>query len=103
MQPEESVTEWIEHLKEGDENAARNIWERYFASLVHLARQHLAGVRRAAADEEDVVLNAFARFCRAIDRGRFPQLNDRPIAAGGTVDAPRQPGGRCPATSTRTA
>jgi RNA polymerase sigma factor (sigma-70 family) len=77
MHPEESVTEWLEHLKEGDANAARNIWERYFASLVHLARGHLAGVRRVAADEEDVVLSAFAGFCRAIDQGRFPQLNDR--------------------------
>jgi RNA polymerase sigma factor (sigma-70 family) len=77
MQPEESVTEWIEHLKRGDANAARNLWERYFASMVHLARRHLAGVRPAAADEEDVVLNAFASFCRAMDRGRFPQLNDR--------------------------
>jgi len=77
MHPEESVTEWLEHLKEGDANAARNIWERYFTSLVHLARRRLAGVPRAAADEENVVLSALAGFCQAIDQGRFPQLNDR--------------------------
>jgi DNA-directed RNA polymerase specialized sigma24 family protein len=77
MRPDESVTEWIEHLKGGDGDAARHIWQRYHAGLVRLACQHLAGVRRAAADEEDVVLSAFHSFCQAVEAGRFPRLNDR--------------------------
>jgi len=64
-------------LKEGGEDAARNIWERYYATLVGLARRHLKGVRRAAADEEDVVLSAFNSFCQAVEQGKFPQLHDR--------------------------
>src|SRR5262249_17434507 len=41
------------------------------------ARRQLQGVRRAAADEEDVALSAFRSFCRAAEQGRFPQLQDR--------------------------
>lgn len=77
MQLDESVTEWIAHLKEGAEDAARNIWERYYGTLVRLARGHLKGVCRAAADEEDVVLSAFNNFCQAVEQGRFPRLHDR--------------------------
>jgi RNA polymerase sigma factor (sigma-70 family) len=77
MLPLESVTEWLVQIKEGDEAAARNIWERYYAALVRLARRHLKGVRRAVADEEDVVLSAFNSFCQAVEQGRFPRLHDR--------------------------
>jgi DNA-directed RNA polymerase specialized sigma24 family protein len=77
MQLDESVTEWIDQLRAGDPAAAQNLWERYFRRLVRLARERLGGVRRAAADEEDVALSAFASFCRAVELGRFPQLLDR--------------------------
>jgi DNA-directed RNA polymerase specialized sigma24 family protein len=43
---------------------------------VGLARQKLQGRPRRAADEEDVALSAFDSFCRAAERGRFPQLGD---------------------------
>lgn len=32
---------------------------------------------RRAADEEDIALSAFASFCRGVDAGRFPRLDDR--------------------------
>jgi DNA-directed RNA polymerase specialized sigma24 family protein len=41
------------------------------------ARHKLGGLRRAAADEEDVALSAFDNFCRAAEQGRFPDLADR--------------------------
>jgi RNA polymerase sigma factor (sigma-70 family) len=75
--PEGSVTHWLELLKTGDVAAAQRIWERYFPALVRLARQRLWGAPRAAADEEDVALSAFAGFCRNAEKGRFPKLNDR--------------------------
>jgi DNA-directed RNA polymerase specialized sigma24 family protein len=77
MPAEESVTQWIAQLQAGDQAAAQALWERYFGRLVRLARQRLHGVRRAAADEEDVALSAFDSFCRAVENHRFPQLNDR--------------------------
>src|SRR5437762_13899261 len=72
-----SVTLWISQLQAGDRVAAQALWERYFQRLVGLARQKLKGTRRAAADEEDVAVNAFDSFCRGAEEGRFPQLHDR--------------------------
>jgi RNA polymerase sigma factor (sigma-70 family) len=72
-----SVTLWISQLKAGDAAAAQPLWENYFRQLVARARARLAGTPRRAADEEDVAQQAFASFCRAAARGRFPRLNDR--------------------------
>jgi DNA-directed RNA polymerase specialized sigma24 family protein len=74
---EGSVTRWIGGLKAGDPEAARCLWERYFADLVRLARARLRDVPRAVADEEDAALNAFDSLCRGTGEGRFPQLDDR--------------------------
>lgn len=52
------------------------LWERYFHRLVALARSRLPAACRRAADEEDVALSAFASFCRGVDVGRFPRLDD---------------------------
>jgi DNA-directed RNA polymerase specialized sigma24 family protein len=77
MLPTENVSHWIGQLKEGDAAAAQKIWENYHQRLVALARGKLQGLRRGAADEEDVALSAFASFCRGAERARFPQLSDR--------------------------
>lgn len=72
-----SVSHWISALKEGDSAAAQPLWERYYRQLVALARKKLRATGRQAADEEDVVQNAFHSFFKAVDQGRFPQLDDR--------------------------
>jgi DNA-directed RNA polymerase specialized sigma24 family protein len=72
-----SVTTWVEQLRAGNRAAAQLLWERYFSRLVVLARGKLRGVRRRAADEEDVALSAFDSFYRGVEQGRFPQLDDR--------------------------
>jgi RNA polymerase sigma factor (sigma-70 family) len=72
-----SVTRFLSGLKAGEADAVRALWERYFADLVRLARAHLRGAPRAAADEEDAALSAFDSLCRGAGRGRFPQLDDR--------------------------
>ena len=36
-----------------------------------------AGTRCGAADEEDVALSVFDSFCRGLEEGRFPNLQDR--------------------------
>jgi DNA-directed RNA polymerase specialized sigma24 family protein len=79
MKPEGggSVTRWVGGLKAGDPEATRQIWERYFADLVRLARARLRDLPRAAADEEDAALSAFDSFCRGAEHGRFPRLDDR--------------------------
>jgi DNA-directed RNA polymerase specialized sigma24 family protein len=77
MDENPSVTTWIGRLEAGDEMAAQRLWERYFTKLVELAHGRLRGVPRQSADEEDVALSAFRRFCEAVSGKRVPQLKDR--------------------------
>jgi DNA-directed RNA polymerase specialized sigma24 family protein len=72
-----SVSAWIAQLKAGDAVAAERLWEGYYRRLVGLARRRLHGEPRAAADEEDVALSAFASFCRNAKCNKFPRLDDR--------------------------
>jgi DNA-directed RNA polymerase specialized sigma24 family protein len=72
-----SVTTWLERLRAGDQAAAERLWAHYFPRLVGLARKKLQGVPRRAIDEEDVALSAFDSFCRGVEQGRFPRLEDR--------------------------
>ncbi len=70
-----SVTIWVDALRAGDQEAARQLWQRYFQSLVRLARSKLQA--RAAADEEDVALSAFDTLCDGMAQGMFPDIADR--------------------------
>ena len=77
MSSSESVTEWLVKLKQGDSLAAEKLWQRYVGQLVRLAAQKLGQTARRVADEEDVVVVAFASFCRGAEAGRFCRLDDR--------------------------
>jgi DNA-directed RNA polymerase specialized sigma24 family protein len=74
---ENSVSVWLGPLKQGDPQAAQELWNRYYEKLVRLARRKLQGAPRRMADEEDVALSAFHSFCEGAARGKFPQLDDR--------------------------
>jgi DNA-directed RNA polymerase specialized sigma24 family protein len=76
-QNDESVSQWIDHLREGDEIAAARLWARYYRQLIGLACRKLGGAPRRVADEEDVVLSAFHSFCERAQEGLFPDLRDR--------------------------
>jgi DNA-directed RNA polymerase specialized sigma24 family protein len=75
--PDDSVTHWLGKLKAGDPGAAGPLWDRYFPKLVELASARLRGFPRRAADEEDIAVSAFDRFCREAAAGRLPKLDDR--------------------------
>jgi DNA-directed RNA polymerase specialized sigma24 family protein len=77
MNSEGSITRWLRGLHDGDDAAVQAIWQRYYGSLVELARKRLRQMRLAVADEEDVALSAFDSFCRSAEQGRFPELADR--------------------------
>jgi DNA-directed RNA polymerase specialized sigma24 family protein len=72
-----SVTGWIDQARQGDRQAAGQLWQRYFHRLVGLARTALKAAPRRVADEEDVALSAFDTFFRGAEGGRFPDLDDR--------------------------
>ncbi len=72
-----SVTNWIEDLKAGDNEAAQKIWDRYFGRLIFVAAQRMRRAERRVADEEDVAISAFAALCDGAAAGRFDRLQNR--------------------------
>ncbi len=72
-----SVTRWLDDLKEGSDDAANELWQRYFGKLVAVARKRLGGAPKRVSDEEDVALNVFHSLCDGVEKGRFDQLHDR--------------------------
>jgi RNA polymerase sigma factor (sigma-70 family) len=71
-----SVTTWLDGLKGRNEEAAQELWNRYFSQLVQLARRQLQTFHRDA-DEEDVALSALKSAMLGVQNNRFPELNDR--------------------------
>lgn len=77
MTSDESVSQWIQALKAGDETAVARLLERYFHLLVELARKKLGGAPRRVEDEEDVALSVFDTICHGAAGGKFPELATR--------------------------
>ena len=76
MSSAHSVTQWIHEVQEGDEEAARRIWERFFPRLIDEAKKRLPRQPLVVVDEEDVVVKAFHSFFRRAKDSKFPNLND---------------------------
>jgi DNA-directed RNA polymerase specialized sigma24 family protein len=74
---EDSVSIWIERLKVGDQQAAQQLWERYYRRLIGIARKKLGSLPRTVKDEDDVVQSAFKSFFLRAQEGQFPELRDR--------------------------
>ena len=77
MKNEPPATALISKLRSGDEEAARQLWDRFFAQLITLTRSRLQNSSRAMSDEEDIVLSAMKSFCIGLRNGRFPELSNR--------------------------
>ncbi len=77
MVNEPSAAALISKLREGDEDAARLLWDRFFAQLMTLTRARLQPSSRAMSDEEDIVVSAMKSFCIGLRDGRFPELSNR--------------------------
>jgi len=77
MPPSDDITAWLGRLRAGDAAALEPLWQTYFPRLVTMARGRLREGARASADEEDVALSALDSFCRGVEAGRFPRLDDR--------------------------
>jgi DNA-directed RNA polymerase specialized sigma24 family protein len=76
-----SVSQLLGGLRDGDHEAVRQLWQRYFQPLVRLARARLTAGGGRAADAEDVAQDAFfnlyAQLARPASAERFPRLDNR--------------------------
>jgi RNA polymerase sigma factor (sigma-70 family) len=76
-----SVTRFIDQLRSSDptvrNEAARQIWMRYFPQLIDVARRQLdARVRGRRDDEEDVLIDVYKSLCLRMQKGEY-QLDSR--------------------------
>lgn len=74
-QSEQSITGWFHALRDGNHDAAAQLWKRYFHKLSNLARRQL--IHDAAYDAEDLALSVFDSLWRAAQDGRYEQLANR--------------------------
>ena len=75
-----SISRLLGGLRDGDEDAVRRLWQRYFGPLVRLASSRLSARGCVPRDAEDVALSAFWELCQqaaGADSGRLPQLHNR--------------------------
>jgi len=70
-----SITGWLDSVREGNEEAAKNIWDRWFDRLCARVSPHSGQLR--IHDNEDIASEAFADFFYALRRGKFNSLRDR--------------------------
>lgn len=67
----------MRRLREGDQDAAARLWDRYFRRLAAIARTRLDNAPLGAGDQDDVALSAFHSFCCQVEQGRLPNLQSR--------------------------
>jgi RNA polymerase sigma-70 factor, ECF subfamily len=72
---EESFDDIMARLQAGDEQAAREVFERFASRLVALAHTRLPKYVRAKEDPEDVVQSAFESFFRRHAAGEYVLIN----------------------------
>lgn len=77
MVDDEPVTQWLRQLEDGDEQAACQLWQRYYGELVRLARARLGDTPRRVCDEEDVALSVLRCLCDGAARGQFAAFVNR--------------------------
>lgn len=72
-----SITRCLIAYRAGDRDAAQFLWDRYYTRLMRLARARLQTTDGLVDDEEDIAVCVFKSFCRVLEAGGFPELNDR--------------------------
>ena len=72
-----TVSQWIAQVKSGNDVALANLHQRYWPSLVGLARRRLNGVPVGDRDAEDVAQDAFVAMYQALRKGKTPGLDNR--------------------------
>jgi DNA-directed RNA polymerase specialized sigma24 family protein len=75
MTNQDSVAGLLMGLRNGSGDDARQLWDRYFERLVHLAGSRLPALARRTVDGEDIALSALRTFCDRARRDQFAGLS----------------------------
>lgn len=72
-----SVTQWLNKLQAGQQQAAEPLWKRYQAKLLSIASKQLEENPDRAVDGEDLVQSSFRNVCVAVQNGQYPDIDKR--------------------------
>ena len=74
-----SVSNWLCSLKDGDAEAAQQLWDRYFSKLVANAGQRVRAHNcpEGTVIPEDVAASVFESLWKGANAGRFDKVTDR--------------------------
>src|SRR5690349_19210128 len=72
-----SVTWFFGQLRDGDDQALVELWQRFFPRLMGLAARVLADCPQRVAGAEDAVQEALVSFWRRARTGEFESVADR--------------------------
>lgn len=70
-----SITGWVQSVRNGSDDAAKNIWDRWYDRLCNRVSRHSCRLR--IHDDEDIASDAFLDFFKAIQDGKFSALGNR--------------------------
>lgn len=74
---EGSISEWIEGLKQGEQEAATRLWVRFFGQLKAIARQKLGAFPSPVVDHEDLALSTLFALMQGTQDGQFDHVGNR--------------------------
>ncbi|MEM9367795.1 MAG: sigma-70 family RNA polymerase sigma factor [Planctomycetota bacterium] len=68
---DENSIDLVDRCRQGDQDASREIFERYVARLISLVHRRMSSRLNRRVDAEDVVQSAFRSFFAGVDQNRF--------------------------------
>lgn len=71
------ITELLQQVLMGKDEAITRLFECYYPKLVCFAENKIQGAPRQMADGEDIAACAITSFCQAVKLGRFSKLRNR--------------------------
>lgn len=77
MADDDSITQWIQAVRSGDQLSADQLWNRYFGRLVRFARGRMCNLSSATYDEEDAAISTFRVMYEKLSCGGFEGISSR--------------------------
>ena len=72
-----SVTVWLSQFKQGDQSAAKKLWDRYGPLLTKLARRRYHAATNPVFDEDDLVQSVFGALWSSAASGKLENIQGR--------------------------
>ena len=74
---QQSVSDWLRQLEDGDYDAAQQLWDRYFDKLLQQAENRMRNIPPGGIGPEDIAVSVFESLWRGARAGRFQNVRNR--------------------------